>query len=315
MTSMVSPSSIFAGTGAGLVSAALFATLVGGATMVPLFLVAPLPLMAAGLGWGPVAGAIAGTVMLLVLEIFYGTPAASVALATVALPGVLISHMTLRRAVVDGETLRASTGTIATATAVLAALATLAGALAVGFDVRATPALVAEAVQASMARGPGLSDDPLEISHIEPLVRATVRMMPTLFPAVWALILVLDLVLADRLLGLVGRRRRAGEDLAMIAPPFAVGLVFAAGIAGAFLSGTIGILAGIAAGAAFAPLFLAGIGVITVATRGSDMRWILRATAWGLVLLFPVAALLVALVGLLDLFMPLRRGRPGARPT
>jgi hypothetical protein len=134
--------------------------------------------------------------------------------------------------------------------------------------------------------------------------------MPAFFTAFWTLVLVLDLVLAARIARRMGRLDRPREDLARLLVSPWTGLVFAAGFAGAFLPGSIGVLASIAAGAAFAPLFLVGMGVLTVLTRATDMRWILRSTAYGLVLLFPVAALAMALTGLAECFLDLRGRRP-----
>ena len=313
MTSKVSVLSVFIAIAAGFASALAFASLIGGSPMaLPVFAGAPLPLMVAGLAFGPVAAAIGGGVAIVTLQLGFGTPAALFELGAMAVPAVVLTHLAGRSTTVGGVERWYPIGALVTATAVLMAVATLAGAVAIGFDVEATTREVVAQFRHALAEGGTAPADLPEAVSLEPFVRASVRLMPAFFPAFWTLVLMLDLAIAARLARRLAGFARPVEDVAMMTPPLAVGMVFAAGFAGAFLPGSLGILAAIAAGAAFAPLFLVGMGVLTVVTRGSDMRWILRATAYGLVLLFPIAALVMALVGLTDSFVSLRRGRPGA---
>jgi hypothetical protein len=304
--------SVMIGIGAGLGSALLFATLVGGSLLtLPLFVASPLPLMAAGLGWGPlavVAGVVAATV---VLFAELGMPAALVMLGAAGLPALILTDLVGRVAASARGPIWMPIGRIATIAAVLMAIATTAGAVGIGFDVAETTRQVVAAFHEVLSSGSTPPADLPDAMALEPFVRASVRLMPAFFPAFWTLVLMFDLAIAARIVRRSGRLERPWEDLAMISVTPWTGLVFAAGFAGAFLPGTIGILAGIAAGAAFAPLFLVGMGVLTHLTRATEMRWIIRATAYGLVLLFPIAALVMALAGLSESFLDLRRGRPG----
>ncbi|NLH80871.1 MAG: DUF2232 domain-containing protein [Phyllobacteriaceae bacterium] len=314
MTSKISISSVLVGCGAGLLSAVLFASLVGGNLLtLPLFLASPLPLMIAGLGWGTLAGVLGAFLAAFVLLFELGTPAALVSLGTAGVPALLLTELAGREVATPNGVERPSTGRIATIAAVTMAIATVAGAIGIGFDVTETTREVVAAFHEALAAGGTPPADLPEAMALEPLVRASVRVMPAFFPGFWTLVLILDLVLAARIVRRAGRLTRPWEDLAEIRVSPWTGLVFAAGFAAAFLPGTIGILAAIAAGAAFAPLFLVGMAVLTVLTRSTDMRWILRSTAYGLVLLFPVAALVMALTGLAETFLDLRgRSRSGA---
>lgn len=314
MTSTFSIPSLLVGCGAGLLSAVLFASLVGGNVLtLPLFLVSPLPLMIAGLGWGTLAGVVGAVVSAFVLVVELGTPAALVSLGTAGLPALLLGELAVREIATANGPVRASIGRLATIAAVAMAIATTAGAIAIGFDVTETTREVVAAFHEALASGGTPPADLPEAMALEPFVRASVRVMPAFFPGFWTLVLILDLVLAARIVRRAGRLTRPWEDLALIEASPWTGLVFAGGFAAAFLPGTIGILAAIAAGAAFAPLFLVGMGVLTVLTRATDMRWILRSTAYGLVLLFPVAALVMALAGLAETFLDLR-GRTRSGP-
>lgn len=304
--------SVMIGVGAGLGSALLFAALVGGNLLtLPLFVASPLPLMAAGLGWGPIAVAVGAVVAAVVLLAELGLPAALVSLGAAGVPALILTDLVGREVTGPHGPTRTPIGRIATIAAVLMAIATTAGAIGIGFDVAATTRQVVAAFHEALTAGGTPPADLPDALALEPLVRASVRLMPAFFPAFWTLVLMLDLVLAARIVRRFGRLARPWEDLAMIAVSPWTGLVFAAGFAGAFLPGTLGILAAIAAGAAFAPLFLVGMGLLTHLTRPTDMRWILRATAYGLVLLFPIAALVMALVGLAECFLDLRGRRPG----
>lgn len=310
MTSKVSVPSIMIGIGAGLVSALLFASLVGGSLFtLPLFFASPLPLMIAGLGWGPHAALAGGVVAVLILQIELGTPAALVMLGSAALPALILTELVGRRLLAGDRVSWFPIGRIATIAAVLMAIATLAGAVGIGFDVAATTTQVVAAFHETLASGGTPAADLPDALALEPFVRASVRLLPAFFPGFWTLMALLDLALAARIVRRAGRLERPWEDPAMIRVSPWLGLVFAAGFAGAFLPGSLGILASIAAGAAFAPLFLVGMGVLTVVTRPTDMRWILRATAYGLVLLFPIAALVMALAGIAETHLDLRRGR------
>ncbi len=314
MTREISLPSLLVGCGAGLLSAVLFASLIGGSLItLPLFLASPLPLMIAGLGWGAFAGLLGAFVAALVLLVELGTPAALVSLGAAGVPALLLTTLAGREIATPTGTVRPSIGRIATIAAVTMAIATVAGAIGIGFDVAETTRQVVAAFHEALASGGTPPADLPEAMALEPFVRASVRVMPAFFPGFWTLVLILDLILAARIVRRAGRLTRPWEDLALIEASPWTGLVFAAGFAGAFLPGTIGILASIAAGAAFAPLFLVGMGVLTVLTRSTDMRWILRSTAYGLVLLFPVAALVMALTGLAETFLDLR-GRTRSSP-
>ena len=86
------------GIGAGLVAAALFASLANNSTLaVTLFYLTPLPILLAGIGWGVRAAQLAfATAALLVAIILNLTTAVAFALY-IGLPGVLLSHLMLLR--------------------------------------------------------------------------------------------------------------------------------------------------------------------------------------------------------------------------
>lgn len=315
MTSTFSISSLLIGLGAGATSAALFASLVGGNVFaLPLFVLAPMPLVIAALGQGLVAGLISAATAAIALQTSLGTPAALVHAFAHAAPVLVACHLILRSTTTpEAETRWYPLGAVISATAVMVAIATTLGGLAIEFDPITTAEQVATSFREAMIAGGAKPTDLPDVIQMEPFLRASVRLMPAFFPAFWTLMLALSLWLGARIVAKSGRLARPWEDMASIEVPLMAGPVFAAGFAGSFLPGSAGLIASIAAGAAFAPQFLVGLGVAHHMARASDMRLILLATLYGLVLLFPIASLVVAMVGLAEPFVDLR-GRLAARP-
>src|SRR5947199_5973473 len=93
---------------AGAASALMFASIVSGAlTSLLLFYLAPLPLMVAALGWGPVSAAIGGLAASIGLGAIFGLPYCLAFVLTVALPACWIGHLALL-----GRPVSASAGAI-----------------------------------------------------------------------------------------------------------------------------------------------------------------------------------------------------------
>jgi len=319
MTSRVSVPTFLIALGAGLASGGLFATLVGATLLaLPLFLAAPLPIMLATLGWGTITGALAGFVAVAGIQIELGTRAAGAMAVAVVLPALLSAHLALRSNPVDADAPQGPRrwypiGDLLSALALVVTVVTVLGAIAIGFDPETTTTQIVLALRASLANGAAPGGAVPDALQLEPFVRATVRLMPAFFPASWLLVLVLDLWLAAKVVALSGRLERPKDDLASVELPIAAGLVFVVAVAAAvFAPGTPGLIGEIVTGTLLAAHFLVGLGVLHTATRGSDMRWIILAFVYGIVLLFTLPAALIALVGLFEPFLALRRRRPSA---
>jgi hypothetical protein len=299
-------------TGAGLASALLFASLIGGGPLaLPLFITSPLPIAIAALGWGGPVGWVATASATLGVGFGLGWHAAMVLLLCVGMPIPLTVRLIgLARPVdADGRLEWYPLGRALTALAGFVALGTIIGGWAIGFDVEETARETAAAAQTMM--GPGT--DP---ARVEAFVRLTVALMPLVFPASWMLVSVFDLWLAAKIVAHSGRLSRPPEDPALIEVSPIWGTLFLAAIAGTFLGGWLASVAAVVAGVLFALHFLVGMGVLTVAVRGTGMKVFLLAVAWGLIFLFTVPALVVALAGLLEPWAGLRRrlAAPTRRP-
>src|SRR6267142_4572682 len=81
---------------AGSASALMFASIISGALIsLLLFYLAPLPLMVAALGWGPLGATIGGIVAAIGLGAIFGLPYWIAFAVTVALPAWWLGHLAL----------------------------------------------------------------------------------------------------------------------------------------------------------------------------------------------------------------------------
>ena len=81
---------------AGSASALMFASIISGALIsLVLFYLAPLPLMVAALGWGPLAATIGGIAAASGLGAIFGLPYCVAFALTVALPAWWLGHLAL----------------------------------------------------------------------------------------------------------------------------------------------------------------------------------------------------------------------------
>ncbi len=87
---------VLIGLAAGCASALMFASIVSGALIsLLLFYLAPLPLMVAALGWGPIAATIGGIVAACGLGAIFGLPYCIAFAVTVAVPAWWLGHLAL----------------------------------------------------------------------------------------------------------------------------------------------------------------------------------------------------------------------------
>src|SRR5476651_2420911 len=81
---------------AGCASALMFASIISGALISLLLLyLAPLPLMMAGLGWGPLCATVGGIAAATGLGAIFGLPYCLAFVLTVALPAWWLAHLVL----------------------------------------------------------------------------------------------------------------------------------------------------------------------------------------------------------------------------
>src|ERR1700726_2622091 len=87
---------VFIAIAAGCASALMFASIVSGALIsLLLFYLAPLPLMVAALGWGPLSATIGGISAAIGLGAIFGLPYCIAFVVAIALPAWWLGHLAL----------------------------------------------------------------------------------------------------------------------------------------------------------------------------------------------------------------------------
>jgi hypothetical protein len=207
---------------AGSASALMFASIISGALIsLLLFYLAPLPLMVAALGWGPLSATIGGITAAIGLGAIFGLPYCIAFAVTVALPAWWLGHLALLGRPVTGN---ASPGNGASPVAPdlewypvgrmllwitgFAALTTMAALLTLGTD--------ADAITGALRRGLLRMLGPREVAstgEAEKWIDAVVTVAPAAAAIVAMMTLTLNLWLAAKITATSGRLHRPWPDL------------------------------------------------------------------------------------------------------
>jgi hypothetical protein len=310
---------------AGAASALMFASIISGALIsLLLFYLAPLPLMVAALGWGPIAATIGGIAAAAGLGAMFGLPYCIAFVVTVALPAWWLGHLALLgRAMAPTDSGNGAAapalewypvGRILLWIAAFAILTTVAAMLTLGSD--------AETITGSLRRGllrilgprdaakSGDSDGWIDaLAIIAPVAAAIVAMMT----------LTLNLWLAGKVTATSGRLHRPWPDLkcAELPPMTLVGLSIA--LAFCFIGGIIALFAQITTTALLLAYAITGFAVLHTLTLALKGRAFWLSCAYGIVVVFGWPVLAMVALGLADAVFGLRqrflRGRPPPLPA
>ncbi len=300
------PIHLLIGAGAGLVSAALFASATTTAALAAVLLyLSPLPLCLAGLGWGRSAAALAGLTGTIVMAASLGPGAALAFAVTIAAPVAVLVHLLLLSRPVPAPE-GASTGAVewypigrlvgwaALIAGMLAALLVLA----LGPGPESYHQWIAKVLVPNLLKilGPNASDFTPEM--IENLKLVLAKALPAAFVIVWLTLMLFNLWLAGLIVEASGRALRPWPDLHDLEVPNVFVAVFAVALVVSFVPGLLGLLAtGLASAMLFAYM-LQGLAVIHVYSRGVPFRWLLLAVVYLGILFLGWLAILVAIVGL-----------------
>jgi hypothetical protein len=290
---------------AGCASALMFASIISGAPIsLVLFYLAPLPLMVAGLGWGPLSATIGGIAAALGLGVIFGLPYCLAFVLTVALPAWWLGHLALLGRPVStapaGNGAAPPTpalewyplGRILLWTAGFAALTTMAALFTLGSDA----ATITAALRRGLLRIIGGRNAAPPTNDTEQIVDALVTIAPAAAAIVAMMTLTLNLWLAAKITATSGRLHRPWPDTKSAAlPPMTLAALLLA-LALCFSGGLFAMLGQIASAAllmAYALIGFAVLHTLTLAMKGRAL-WLSGAYAVVLVFGWPV----VAMVGL-----------------
>ena len=313
---------------AGCASALMFASIVSGALIsLLLFYLAPLPLMVAALGWGPLSATIGGIAAACGLGAIFGLPYCIAFAVTVALPAWWLGHLALLGrpvppSVASGNGAAAVApdlewyplGRILLWIAVFAALTTMAALLTLGSDATT----ISGALRRGLLRiiGPR---DAASAGETEQWVDALVTIAPAAAAIVAMMTLTLNLWLAAKITATSGRLHRPWPDLKSTALPAMTLAASCVAIAFCFTGGLLAILAQIVTAALMMAYALVGFAVLHTLTQALKSRALWLGCIYAIVAVFGWPALAMVALGLTDAVFGLRQrflqGRPPPLPA
>lgn len=316
--------SIFLGIAAGMATAVVFLSATTGpmAMRALLYLLTPLPLFLAGLslGWvSALAGGLAGALAIaLVTAPLFGVVFA----ASEAVPVVALTYLVMlgRPASGPGPDVDMATGTewypigrVVIWAAILSAFMALIAVLFLGPDLDTLRATARKLVDEWISVLQSATGQTKELTEEDRQRLATFGMylLPGAVALSWMLTALLNLYLAGRIVLAAGQLGRPWPDLAAMRYPRFAPLVLAAATLATLASGYAGLLASALSGALYFAYVLMGLAVVHYVTRGQSWRpfalWALYAV---LLVLNTGVSVVIALIGLADGFIPIRRGGP-----
>jgi Predicted membrane protein (DUF2232) len=307
---------------AGCASALMFASIVSGALISVLLLyLAPLPLMVAALGWGPLCATIGGIAAAVALGALFGLPYCIVFVVAIALPAWWLGHLALLGRPTAHP---ASSGNgAAPVTPVLewypvgrlllwiagfAALTTMSALLTLGSD--------AATITGAIGRGLMLIWHPDDASNeeIKRAIDALARIAPAAAAVFAMMTLTLNLWLAAKVTATSGRLQRPWPDLRGVALPPMTLAALSVAIAFCFIGGMPAILAQTVTAALMMAYALIGFAVLHTLTQALRNRAIWLSFTYLIVALFSWLMLAMAALGLADAVFGLRQRYLRSRP-
>jgi hypothetical protein len=309
---------------AGAASALMYASRGSG---VPISLVltslAPLPLIVAAIGWGPLTAAIGGVAVATIFALLFGVPTAVAYATTVALPAWWLGHLALLGRAVpnaassgNGAAPPASTmewyptGRLLLWIAAIAALLAFVSLLAISSDAEA----IAATFRRNFLRAASVFGErglPIDESVVDRMVAIAPATAPPFPFFVWTI----NLWLAGKIAVISGRLNRPWPDLKATALPPMTLVALCVALAFCFSGGMVAIIAKVIAGALLTAYALTGLAVLHTLTLGSSNRvmWLVLSYASIFVLmLWPL--FLATIVGLADAIFGFRERFMRTRP-
>jgi hypothetical protein len=313
---------------AGCASALMFASIVSGALIsLLLFYLAPLPLMVAALGWGPLTATIGGIAAASGLGAIFGLPYCIAFCIMVALPAWWLGHLALlgrplvQSAASDNGAAPVvpdlewyPVGRILLWIAGFSALTTMAALLTIGTDA----ATIMGAMHRFLLRVLDLHETALTAEATQ-WIDALVTIAPAAAAVFAMATLTFNLWLSAKITATSGRLHRPWPDLKSAAlPPMTLAALCVA-IAFCFTGGLLAILAHIVTAALMMAYALIGFAVLHTLTLQLKSRALWLGCIYTIVVVFSWPVLAMMALGLADAVFGLRQrylhGRPPPLPA
>jgi predicted membrane protein DUF2232 len=303
---------VLVGLAAGVASALVFASIASGSALsIPLFYLAPLPILIAAMGWSQVSGLIAAGVAALGLGIAFGSMLFVVFLAGVGLPAWWLGYLALlARPVTNGGTGHLEwypVGRLVIWASLLGSLVVVAVMLRFGFDAESIQSGLQRALEMLFqVRVPADTNASARSAEVGEFVAWLTIWIPRIAAIATILASLFNLWIAGRVVGVSGRLKRPWPDLSAIAFPSWVPLLLALVIAGTFTPGLLGLLCWILTASLLTAYMLLGFAVLHATTRTLGGRVFILAGSYLTVMLLGWPALALAILGLLDSALDIR---------
>ncbi len=313
------------GIGAGAAAALLFASVTSGTWMsVPLFYIAPLPIMIAGLGWSHWSALVAAVSASAALGVAFGGTFFIAFLAGVGLPAWWLGYLALlaRPGNETGAQQGGTQGSLAASAAlewyppgrlvvwatVLAALVVVAGLLFIGTDADSVRAGLGKSMSRLLRPETGAVPGATVPSSDKPdrIIDFLVMAIPPAAAVIATITSVFNLWLAGRIVTFSGRMTRPWPVLADIEFPKGFTVALAVSIALSFLDSLVGIVAGALSAAILMAYGILGFAVLHALTRGIRARPFVLGGVYGSVMIFGWPILALCLLGITETAFGLR---------
>jgi hypothetical protein len=310
------------GISAGAAAALLFASVTSGAWLsIPLFYLAPLPIMIAGLGWSPLAALTAAIAGALALGIIFGTMFLLAFLTSAGVPAWWLSYLGMLGRPVGGNGHEPKLewypiGRLVIWAAILAALVVIVAIPNFGTDAESFRTGLRGALGAMMRAQNGTAlDAPLGmpgVNKIDRLIDFLVSVIPPAAAVLATITNLFNLWLAAHVVRFSGRLARPWPQLSAMQFPLLLTAALALAIALSFADGIVGIVAGVASASLLMAYGVLGFAVLHDITRGMNSRPYVLGGAYVVVLMVGWLILVVCLLGVFDTLIDVR-GRVARR--
>ena len=295
------------GLSAGAAAALLFASVASGSALsVPLFYLAPLPILIAAMGWSHWAALIAALVASSGLAAVFGGFFFLTFLAGVALPAWWLGYLALLArpvATAPGGLEWYPAGHLVFWAALIAAGVVIGAMLSLGGDLDTWRNSLRSGLE-RMLKMPAAETS--TDATPDRLLDFLVAVLPPAAAVINTLTNVVNLWLAERIVKISGRLHRPSSDLsAMQFPAYAPALT-AVAVAATFLSGIAGIFGGVLAASLLMAYAIMGFAVLHAITRGVRSRPFMLGGVYAAVIIFGWPVIVMSLLGLADTALDFR---------
>lgn len=300
---------ILVGIGAGAAAALLFASVASGSIFsIPLFYLAPLPILIAALGWSHWSGLIAAIAASASLGAIFGWYFFAAFSVGVGLPAWWLGYLTMLARPVEHNGVATlewyPPGRLVVWAALAGATVVAVAILSFGFDADSVRnglrrglerafRLQAGTPDGTPLQGPGGTDPAKVIDFL-------VLVLPPAAAIITSIVNAVNLWLAARIATVSGRLKRPMPDLMSMTFPALVPMLLAASILGTFGSDLIGAISSVFAASLFMAYAVLGFAVLHAVTRGAKTRGLLLAGTYTAVFILGWPVLLMSLFGLAD---------------